>query len=133
MVTNWYIETRKHLRNNDKMKKTYHVELGNQEGYFTLTNERIIFIKVNGFLRKSYKKILDYCYDEIKNIIKTKTHTFDLFTTDSKTHTFWTLGIPAIHIVTALNYYKKTASKPLNESLTVTASQEGKTMVGGEM
>jgi hypothetical protein len=132
MVTNWYNETKKHLQKNDKMKKTYRVELGNQEGYFTLTDERIIFIKINGFLRKSYKKILDYRYDEIQNIEKTKIRTFDLFTKDGKKYTFWTLGIPAIHIITALNYYKKTAAKPLDESITVTTSQ-GKSIVGGEM
>jgi hypothetical protein len=105
------------------MKKSYHLEVNNNDGYLTLTNGRIMFIAVKGFLRKSYKKTLDYRYDEIQNIRKIKSHTIELFTKDGKKHLISTLGIPAIHLVSKLDYYIQYASQELVENVVVTSSQ----------
>jgi hypothetical protein len=123
MITNWFDETKKELRKGDRMQKSYRVELNSHEGYLTLTDRRIIFLRVDGFIRKSYNKTLDYSYDEIQEIKRKNSHSFELICTNDKKYSFETLGIPAIHIVTRIKYYKKTILQASFEDQVVTTSQ----------
>ena len=111
LITNWFDETKKELRNGDNIQKSYRVEMGGHMGYLTLTDERIIFLRVDGFLRKSYQKTLDYPYDEIQKITRKNSHSFELSCINDKKYSFETLRIPAIHIISRVKYYKKTATQ----------------------
>ncbi|MFC1803013.1 hypothetical protein ACFL0D_03490 [Thermoproteota archaeon] len=122
-MTNWHNETIKMLKGGDRIRKSYHIELDDREGYFTLTDERVIFIRVDGFFIKSYKKTLDYFYDEVHEITRKNTHSFELICSDGEKYAFETLGIPAIHIVTVIEYYKKTATQVPSDDQVVTTSQ----------
>jgi hypothetical protein len=89
------------------MKKSYHLELNSHEGYLTLTDERIIFIRANGFFKKSYNKKLDLQYKKIKNIINKSPISFDLIEKNDKKHSFSTFGVPSTIIVNAIKYYQE--------------------------
>jgi hypothetical protein len=109
MVIDWYKETKKTLKKDEKIQRSYHIELNNHEGYITLTDTRIIFIRVNGFLRKTYKKTLDCPYEKISQIINVNPHSLEIICSDGEKFVFETLGIPANHIMVGINYYKNTA------------------------
>lgn len=124
-MTNWHNETIKTLKDGDKKRKSYRIKLDDHEGYFSLTDERVIFIRVDGFFRKSYKKTLDYSYDKVHEITSKNTHSFELICSDGKKYTFKTLGLPATLIVTAIEYYKKTSTQVPSDDQVVTTSQVG--------
>jgi hypothetical protein len=123
MMTDWYKETKKALRNDEKIQRSYHLELNDHEGFITLTDERIIFIRVNGFLRKSYQITLDRPYNEILELNKVNSHSFEIIYSDGDKYNFKTIGIPAIHIVTSINYYKRDAFQVLIENPRVKSSE----------
>lgn len=107
MVTSWFDEIQNELKNNERIKKSYHLELNNHEGYLTLTDERIIFIRANGFFRKSYKKKLDLQYNKIKEIKNKSSISFDLIENNSTPHSFSTFGVPSTIIENAIKYYQE--------------------------
>jgi hypothetical protein len=115
MVTNWFDETTKELREGDRMQKSYRIELNGHMGYLTLTNERIIFISTNGFFKKTYKKKLDLQYDEIKEIYDKGNRTFDLIGINDQKYSFSTLNIPASVIENSINYFRE-YSPPLEKT-----------------
>ena len=55
---------------NDKVLKTYPGELEKKYGTLVLSNTRLLFIKEEGFLKKSYTTTLNHFYTEVKNIIR---------------------------------------------------------------
>ena len=93
MGTSWFDEIQNELKKDERMKKSYHLELNNHEGYLTLTDERIIFIKTDGFFKKSYKKKLDLQYEKIKNVKNNSPISFELFENNNIKHSFSTFGI----------------------------------------
>jgi hypothetical protein len=52
----------------DEILKTYPGELDNKYGTLVLSNTRLLFVKEEGFLKKSYTTTLNHFYNEIKKI-----------------------------------------------------------------
>jgi hypothetical protein len=103
MLSNWFDETKKELRNGDQMQKSYLVELNGHEGYLVLTDERVIFIKTDGFLKiENDKKILYLFYHEIEEIVLQSTYSFCIILDNGKKFSFITLNIPANFIIKSI-------------------------------
>jgi hypothetical protein len=54
----------------DEVLKTYSGELERKYGTLVLSNSRLLFIKEEGFLKKSYTTTLNHFYKEVKNIVR---------------------------------------------------------------
>jgi len=105
MQTDWLNETKKLLKENELVRKSYHLELDSHEGYITLTDERLIFLQVKGFLKKSYNKILDLPYNKIISIEHNNDHKFTLNSKNDKKFIFSTIGIPASIVEKSIEYF----------------------------
>jgi hypothetical protein len=91
LVTNWYDETMKELKTDEAIQKSYRIELDDHEGYLSLTDDRLIFMLVKGFLKKTYKKTVDLPYKDIKEIENKNTDTITLYVNNEKRFSFSTL------------------------------------------
>ena len=54
----------------DEVLKTYPGELERKYGTLVLSNTRLLFIREEGFLKKSYTTTLNHFYGEVKNIVR---------------------------------------------------------------
>lgn len=54
---------------NDKVSKSYPGRFEGKNGTLVLSNMRLLFIKEEGFLKKSYTTTLNLSYKEVKKII----------------------------------------------------------------
>ena len=105
-MTNWYNETLKELKNDETIQKSYRIELDDHEGYLSLTDDRLIFIRVKGFLNKTYQKTMDLPYTEIKKIDYQNANTITLFVNDNKRYSFSTFRIPVFLVKKCIEYYR---------------------------
>ena len=53
---------------NDEVLKTYTGELDRKYGTLVLSKKRLLFIKEEGFLKKTYTTMINHSYEEIKKI-----------------------------------------------------------------
>jgi hypothetical protein len=53
---------------NDEVLKTYPGELDKKYGTLVLSKTRLLFIKEEGFLKKTYTTTMNHSYEEIKKI-----------------------------------------------------------------
>ena len=54
----------------DEVLKAYPGELDRKYGTLVLSNTRLLFVKEEGFLKKSYTTMLNHFYTEVKNIVR---------------------------------------------------------------
>jgi len=64
------MEVAKSLDPNDKTMKSYTGRFEGKSGTLVFTNMRLLFIKEEGFLKKSYTTTLNLPYKEIKTIVR---------------------------------------------------------------
>ena len=105
-MTNWYNETLKELKKDEAIQKSYRIELDDHEGYLSLTDDRLIFMRVKGFLNKTYQKTMDLPYTEIKKIDYQNANTIILFVNDNKRYSFSTFRIPVFLVKKCIEYYR---------------------------
>ncbi len=105
MPTDWFNETKKILKENEVILRSYRLELDNREGYISLTDDRLIFVQVEGFLKKSYNKIFDLPYKNILSIKHNNDHKFTLNSKNNK-FIFSTKGIPATIVEKSIEYFR---------------------------
>jgi hypothetical protein len=60
----------KSLGPDDKMQKSYPGRFENKDGSLVLANKHLLFVKEEGFLKKSYTTTLNLPYKEIKNFTR---------------------------------------------------------------
>jgi hypothetical protein len=60
----------KSLDPNDKVSKSYPGRFEGKDGILVLSNMRLLFIKEEGFLKKSYTTTLNLPYKEVKKIVR---------------------------------------------------------------
>ena len=68
MRPKWYNVASEDLDEGEVIEKTYEIELDGNYGFLILTNQKLKFIKQEGFFRKKYIKTLETGYDEIDEI-----------------------------------------------------------------
>ncbi len=68
MSTPWHDLAEKTLGSDDTIEKTYSCRFEKQNGYLCLGRQKMVFISVKGFLKKSYNVLLDAPYDEIDEV-----------------------------------------------------------------
>ncbi len=64
----WYDLATGKLDPTDRIQKTYSCSFEKKNGYLCLTNDKLLFVSVKGFLKKSYNVELDVPYDELNEV-----------------------------------------------------------------
>jgi hypothetical protein len=96
----------KSLDPNDKVSKSYPGRFEGKNGTLALSNMRLLFIKEEGFLKKSYTTTLNLPYKEVKKIVGKGSN---LEFTDAKDKVYVFVSDVSVSIVeTALRELMKT-------------------------
>ncbi len=64
----WYDIAASKLDPEDSFQKTYSCTYDKGNGYLCLGKKKLVFVRVKGFLRKSYDVTLDLPYDELDEV-----------------------------------------------------------------
>lgn len=64
----WYDLASGKLDPSDRIQKTYSCSIEKKNGYLCLSNEKLLFVSVKGFFKKSYNVELDIPYTELKEV-----------------------------------------------------------------
>ena len=64
----WYDLAIGKLDPTDRIQKTYSCSFEKKNGYLCLTNDKLLFVSVKGFLKKSYNVELDVPYNELNEV-----------------------------------------------------------------
>ena len=64
----WYDLATGKLDPTDRIQKTYSCSFDKKNGYLCLTNDKLLFVSVKGFLKKSYNVELDVPYNELNEV-----------------------------------------------------------------
>ena len=93
----------------DKIEKTYSCSFDKQNGYLCLGRNKMVFVSVKGFLRKSYDVVLDASYSDIKEVKLASRFRIDLNYND-KVHSIETSDVAAKVIVQGLEEVTKAST-----------------------
>jgi len=64
----WYDLASGKLDPSDRIQKTYSCSIEKKNGYLCLSNEKLLFVSVKGFFKKSYNVELDIPYTDLKEV-----------------------------------------------------------------
>ena len=65
----WYDLAAGKLDNSDSIQKTYPCSLDKNNGYLCLSNDKLVFVNVKGFLKKSYNVAQEVPYTDLKEVM----------------------------------------------------------------
>jgi hypothetical protein len=68
MSKQWYDLATGKLDPTDRIQKTYSCSFEEKNGYLCLTNDKLLFVSIKGFLKKSYNVELDVPYNELNEV-----------------------------------------------------------------
>jgi hypothetical protein len=68
MSTPWLDLAKKTLGPDDTIEKTYYCRFEKQSGYLCLGRNKMVFVSVKGFLKKTYNVLLDAPYEEVDEV-----------------------------------------------------------------
>ena len=88
MVPKWYEYAQKQLDKNEYIQKTFEGKLDGNYGHLYITDHRLLFVKQEGFLRKSYEIILDLLKDNIKKIKQASSYELYVVDTSDREYIF---------------------------------------------
>lgn len=88
MATKWYEYAEKKLKKKEKFEKNFEGRLDGNYGYLFITNMRLLFIKQEGFLRKSYEMILDLPQKNVESLECTGKYQMDIVESGGNRHRF---------------------------------------------
>ena len=94
MAPNWYKEAEKKLEAGENIIKSYPGSLDGKKGYILITNDRLLFENVKGFLSKSYDIVLDTPLNDIEDLNVQGRHKIS-FSLKGAKHTLDTDELPA--------------------------------------
>ena len=115
MVKNWYDEAKKHLAPEEKIEKSYPCIKDGKYGYLLLTECRLMFLHVKGFLNKKYQRMLNLYWNEVKEISHLNKYKLSIKDNKGNKHIF-TSEIFADIVEASLNYfYQSYQMEPLQE------------------
>ena len=84
MTQNWYKEAEKALEPGDAIQKSYPGNLDGGRGYLIISNKRLMFQNVKGFLSKKYNITMNVPLESISKVDVTKGNDIEIGTTDKK-------------------------------------------------
>jgi len=97
MAPKWYEYVEKNLNPGEEIDKNYEGRLDGNFGYLFITDKRLLFVKQEGFFRKSYEIILDMPKDSLEKIERTGNYQMEIVDIDGVSHRFESdIGISVI-------------------------------------
>jgi propanediol utilization protein len=84
MAKNWYKEAEKALEPGDEIQKSYPGDLEGERGYLIISNKRLMFQNVKGFLSKKYNITMNVLLESIRGVGVTEDKAVEIGTTDKK-------------------------------------------------
>jgi hypothetical protein len=84
MAQNWYKEAEKALEPGDVIKKSYPGNLDGGRGYLIISNKRLMFQNVKGFLSKKYNITMNEPLENISKVDVTEGNDIEIGTLDKK-------------------------------------------------
>ena len=88
MAPKWYEYAQKQLNKDEQIQKNFEGRLEGSFGYLFLTDHRLLFVKQEGFLRKSYELILDLPKKEVKDLQQLDGYKMEILETGGEKHLF---------------------------------------------
>ncbi len=101
MSNPWYDIAASKLDPEDSLQKSYSCTYDKGNGYLCLGKRKLVFVRVKGFLRKSYDVTLDLPYDELDEVKLESRFKFALTHNDAK-HFIETSDLSAKVVLRAL-------------------------------
>jgi len=84
MTQNWYKEAEKALKPGDAIQKSYPGYLDGESGYLIISNKRLMFQTVKGFLSKKYNITMNVPFESISKVDVTKGNAIEIDAADKK-------------------------------------------------
>ena len=114
----WYDLAAGTLAPDDSIQRTYSCSYNKDNGYLCVTNKKLVFVKVKGFLKKNYDVTLDVPYADLTQVKLDSRFKLNL-DHQGKLHTIETSDISAKTVMHALQDVMKTSPElevPFEES-----------------
>jgi len=80
----WYDMAAGKLDPSDSIQKTYSCALDKNNGYLCLSKDKLVFVNVKGFLKKSYNVTLEVPYTDLKSVKLDSRYKLDLVHQDGE-------------------------------------------------
>jgi len=90
MSSKWYEMGVKVLDHEDRMQKSYPGKFDGKNGYLMMSNQKLVFVNEEGFIRKTYGLILDLPYGKIGKINPNGKYELEITDVDGVKHSFKT-------------------------------------------
>ena len=103
----WYDLAEKSLKGEEEIQKSYPGKFDGIGGYLMLSDEKLLFVKEEGFLRKNYSLIQEMPYERIGKIAHEDDYTMALTDVEGEKHEFETYEIPVKIIEDSLKELKE--------------------------
>jgi hypothetical protein len=105
MTQNWYKEAEKVLEPGDAIQKSYPGNLDGGRGYLIISNKRLMFQNVKGFLSKKYTLTMNVPLESISEVDVSGGNDVEIGTTDKK-YVLKTDDVPASIIMKSITEAK---------------------------
>jgi len=122
-----YSLVKNRLDKKDKIRRVYQGVLDENSGYLILSNKKIMFVEVAGFLKKRHNLILDLPYGEMYDISQTNKYELNFSDLKGKKHVFQNLYFHASRIEENLELFMNlTKTKQVSNSCAHLSGQRTK-------
>ena len=88
MAPKWYEYVEKRLKPEEQIDKNFEGRLDGDFGYLFITNQRLLFLKQEGFLRKSYEITLDLPKGNVESVEPTGKFELEVIESGGASHKF---------------------------------------------
>jgi len=78
------------LEHEDRIQKTYPGKFDGKNGYLMMSNQKLVFVNEEGFIRKTHNLILDLPYSKIGKINPNGKYELEITDVDGMKHIFKT-------------------------------------------
>ena len=85
----------KNLEPGDEIRRTYAGKLDGNGGYLCLSNNKLLFVHEEGFLRKTYDLTLNLPYDKIDDVSREGRYNLKIKEKEGREHKLVALEVPA--------------------------------------
>mgnify|MGYP001042933785 CR=1 FL=1 len=90
MSQKWRDLGEKALENEDKIQRSYPGKFDGKSGYLMMSNNKLLFVAEEGFLRKNYSLTLDLPYEKIGKINPNGKYEMEITEAEGGKHSFKT-------------------------------------------
>ena len=90
MSSKWREIAEKVLEHEDRIQKTYPGKLDGKNGYLMMSSRKLLFVRQEGFMHKTYDITMDLPYEKIGKINPNGKYELEITDVDSVKHSFKT-------------------------------------------